>query len=283
MDTERRSDVLYTDEMNRDFYKQKIGQEIQRSFEESRGIRVESLVHPKNPSLRARQVLSLLPCPELLGQKLFDVHLGNKLEKTDEAELFNREGLVGRVDFSEFNEKTFKVFCEGAAARETRPGEKSGEGGGQTERVPPAKEELGKAGEYAVLWKKLGRDEDRKLLLMVINREESAEIKELDYSLFLRNKKKQLEPETLLLEEDLEEERRFQQEEHSKVRSLDSFLAKRLSQLYPVSEGILWDRPHPPAKRHSKAAKAPAKLGSARGEIPEEVSAEDSLDSLLSD
>lgn len=274
MDTEGRSDVLYTDEMNKDFYKQKIAAEIDQSFIESDAIRIESLVHPRDPSLRAKQVFSLKPCPELLGHTLFDVHLGNKLEKANESRLFTREGIVGKIDYNEYNEKTLKVFESDSQRERIRDEEKNG-----------FQDELEKVGEYGVLRKKLGKNEERKMLLMVINREDSAEIKELDYSLFLRNKKRIYDPEKLLLEEDLEEERRFKLEEQKEIRDLDSFLMKRLTQLYPTSEGVLWDKPHPPAKEHLKPRPEP-KVEARRPQVEmkiEEESQEESVDSLLDD
>lgn len=286
LDAEHRSDVLYTDEMNRHFYKQKIAAEINRSFIESEAIQKESLVHPRDSSLKAKQVLSLVPCPELLGQTLFDVHLGNKLEKADEADLFIKEGILGKIDRNEFNEKTLKIFNGDSESGTRKQKDKTGTSPiGEEEETVEFKEELEKVGEYGVLRKKLGQSEERKMLLMVINHEESAEIKELDYSLFLRNKKKQHEPETLNLEEDLEEERRFKLEEQSEIRELDSFLMKRLSQLYPSSEGILWEKPHPPAKRHFQPktrVREPKKSRQLPMQIEEE-SQEESPDSLFDD
>jgi hypothetical protein len=272
INTERRSDVLYTDEMNKDFYKQRISDVINQSFVESEAIDLETLVHPNKPSLKAKQIFSLLPSSELLGQTIFDVHLGNKLEKTKENELLNEEGLLASIGFNEHQEKTLKVFKK----KTQNPSNKI-----DTENDIP--EEMERVGEYGVLRKKMGGDEQQKMLLMIINNENSAEIKEMDYSLFLRNVKKLQETEELLLEDDMEEETRFKKDEQEEVQDLSSFLSKRLSQLYPSSEGILWDKPHPPAKKHNsinKEVSLARNRNKFKERIPEE---EESADSLFDD
>jgi hypothetical protein len=270
--TERRSDVLYTDEMNKEFYKQRINDVISQSFIDSEKIDKNTLVHPNNPSIKAKRVLSLLPCSELLGQSLFDVHLGNKLEKLKENEILEDEGLLAKIGFNEYQEKTLKLFKaknENSNSKE----ESNTLSGDVMERI----------GEYGVLRKKLGEDEEQKMMMMVINDEESAEIKEMNYSLFLRNVKKLQEPEELMIEEDLEEETRFKTEEQEQVQDINSFLIKRLAQLYPSSEGVLWDKPHPPAKKHEIPKKETVLIQSKnpiQEKIPEE---EESVDSLFDD
>ena len=257
--------------MNKDFYKQRISDVINMSFAESQAIQLETLVHPNKPNLRAKQVLSLLPCSELLGQTIFDVHLGNKLEKTKENELLNEEGLLANIGFNEFQEKTFKLYQK---KEEDSRIEIENE-----EMVQP--DAMERIAEYGVLRKKMGQDDEQRMLLMVVNNEKSAEIKEMDYSLFLRNKKKLIDAEELLIEDDMEEETRFKKDEQDEVQDLSSFLSKRLSQLYPSSEGILWDKPHPPAKKHKPSQKEEQRVKTNFNErISEEV---ESVDSLLED
>ena len=273
LETEKRSDVLYTDEMNKEFYKQKISKELQQSFLESEGLRKETLTHPRRASLKAKHVYSLLPCTELLGQIVFDVHLGNKLEKTKEHKLLNEEGLVARVGFNDHQEKTLAVF---QTQKERNEEIDSHQNGSAKEETLP-KEVMEKVGEFGVLRKKLGGEKDRKMLMMIVNDEHSAEIKEVDYSFFLRNVKRMQEEEEIALEEDLEEEARFKKEEQKEVHDLDSFLSKRLAQLYPTTEGVLWDKPHPPPKPFFPKRVSPQE------ETVREAIEEESEDSLFDD
>ena len=282
MDTERRSDVLYTDKMNKDFYKQKISEAIEQSFIESEGITKETLVHPNNPGLKAKRVLSLLPCTELLGQTMFDIHLGNKLEKANEQKIFNQEGLIAKVGYNEFQEKTMKIFQDNSKLK------MSSDDSGSSEKKPDfhSKEILERTGEYGVLRKKMGEDDEQRMLMMVVNKEDSAEIKEIDYSFFLRNIKKIQENEKLAVEEDMEEETRFKKEEQAELKENESFLLNRLMELYPPTEGILWDKPHPEAKKHSIPKKIREKPKEKAMKILEtkieEEQREDSVDSLFS-
>ena len=196
MDTEKRSDVLYTDKMNKDFYKQKISEAIEQSFIESQNLKKETLVHPNIPGLKAKRVLSLLPCPELLGQTMFDVHLGNKLEKAKEHKIFNQQGLIAKVGYNEFQEKTMKIYQKRSKLDSSSDEESSDF---ENKEGIHSKEVHEKTGEYGVLRKKMGEEDEQKMLMMVVNNEESAEIKEIDYSFFLRNIKKLQDKELSLI------------------------------------------------------------------------------------
>jgi hypothetical protein len=284
IETDRRSDVLYTEEMNKEFYKQKLTQAINETFEESAKIQKDTLVHPKNRNLKAKNVFSLTPSSELLGQSIFDIYLGNKLEKSNEGNLLNEEGLMAQVGFNEFQEKTLKLFKK-KKDENLKEGQPEASDSDSEKRPPSIKESLDKVGEYGVLRKKLGEKDNQKMLLMIVNNEDSAEIKEVDFSMFLRNVKKFGEPEELVLEEDLEEEARFKKQEQEEVNDLDSFLLKRLSQLYPSTEGILWDKPHPPSKIHTNP-KSTTKDSTPSNRMAQEVIPEEddeSLDSLFND
>lgn len=222
-------------------------------------------MHPKLPSVKAKNVFSLVPCSELLGQSIYDVYLGNKLEKVHDQKFLNEEGLMANVGFNEFQEKTLKVFQKN-----------------DIEEEMPIKESLRKVGEYGVLKKTFSEKENQRMLLMIVNKEDTAEIKEVDYSMYLRNIKKIADAEELVLEEDLEEEARFKKEEQEEVQDLDSFLLKRLSQMYPPTEGVLWDKPHPPAKIHGESKSNRERIPRPSQKIEEEDE-DDSNDSLFSD
>ena len=272
--TELHSDVLHTEKQNREFYKKKLQRAIENSFTESAEIRLENLKHPSQEGLKARRVLDLVPCIELLGERIVDVNLVNKLEKTGEGALLGRPDILGRVGVNLHEERILQMFNIVGSKKENEP-----LGEGKSEDSLDLNETLQKEDgnkddnknvlsqqltEYATLKKMGTTDNDQHNWLLLVGNDNKAKVKLIDYDLIVRGKKRNLSFEGEYFEiEATEDNLDLREIVEQRVGRISKYLKKKLIK-QGKEDSVLWENDHKEFKKVSKGKK--------KGGVKKEVS-----------
>ena len=236
-----RLDVLYTEEMNKTYYKSQLMWDIENSFQEAADRDRTGWKHPNNKKMRAKKVWKLEPCAELMGQSVCGLNLTNKFNKSKHSNVFADQNIIGRVTKGEHQQKLFQVFSKqseeilGPKNEESNSEEANEESNNEETATERQKYEIQK--EFVVLKKKYELTKVTRDWLLLMNEDQSKiQVKPVDFSLIVRNVQKKVESQSLNLKVEPQLEKWFNEKNQINLETCGSYLG-RLSRKLGKEEG----------------------------------------------
>ena len=226
-----RLDVLYTEEMNKTYYKSQLMWDIENSFQEVADRDKTGWKHPSNKKMRAKRVWKLEPCAELMGQSVCGLNLTNKFNKAKHSSVFADQNIIGRVTKGEHQQKLFQVFGKqseevlGPQNGESNSEEGNGESGNKETATELQKYEIQK--EFVVLKKEYELPRVTRDWLLLMNENESKiQVKPIDFSLIVRNVQKKVESKALNVKVEPHLEKLFNEKNQMNLETCGSYLGR---------------------------------------------------------